>query len=248
MKDIYIFKRVEKKYRVTTEEKRAFLNTVAQYLEPDAHGRSTVSSLYIDTPDYLLIRNSIDAKVYKEKLRLRCYNTPSKDTTVFLEIKKKFKGVVYKRRIPVTLENAYEYLYKGIKPEASQIMNEIDYAMKIYRSPKPTMLISYEREAYFGKNLPTLRITFDSNVRYREENLDLSRGSEGNPIIPHGEYIMEIKTDGAVPIWLARALDECKIYPVPFSKYGVAYRIKTGELASPEITKETGENEYACIV
>ncbi len=239
MKDIYIFKRIEKKYRVNESKKQEIINLCSEYLIPDPHGKSTICSLYLDTPDHLLIRNSIDAKIYKEKLRLRSYGTPDGDDKVFLEIKKKFKGVVYKRRVSMTLAEAEEYLINGIRPEESQIMNEIDYAMEFYNHPKPSMLIAYEREAYFIKGYPNLRITFDSNLRYRESDLFLEHGNKGNTILPNGEYIMEIKTDGAMPIWLSHALDECNILPSSFSKYGTSYR----EAISPK-----GEKEYAPTV
>lgn len=246
--DVYIFRRVEKKYRVTSAKKEALLKEIREQLIPDAHGKSTISSLYIDTPDFLLIRNSIAATAYKEKLRLRSYGVPDGDTKVFLEIKKKFKGVVYKRRISLTLNQAYEYMEKGVKPEDSQIMREIDYAMDFYRKPLPKMLVSYEREAYFVKDLPSLRITFDSAVRYREENLRLEMGNDGTRILPDGEFLLEIKTDGAMPMWLARALDRCEIYPSSYSKYGTAYRIKTGQLKLTENTIPEGEDQYVCTV
>lgn len=185
--------------------------------------------MYIDTPDFLLIRNSIDAKTYKEKLRLRSYGTPNGDDEVFLEIKKKFKGVVYKRRIKLSVENAYKYLSEGIRPESSQIMREIDYAMSFYRDPKPKMLVAYERDAYYVKDMPNLRLTFDSNVRYRTDELDLCRGSDGKRIIGDDEYILEIKTDGAMPLWLSHALSKLSIYPSSFSKYGYSYRSHTEE-------------------
>lgn len=239
--DIYVFKRVEKKYRVDSRKKKELLSIIDRYLVPDEHGKSTVSSLYIDTPDFLLIRNSIDARVYKEKLRLRSYGVPNLDTKVFLEIKKKFKGVVYKRRISLPLSDAYKYLETRARPEESQIMNEIDYAMDFYRSPKPMMLVSYEREAYFVKNMPTVRLTFDSAVRYREKDLFLEKGNEGKQILPDGEFILEIKADGAMPIWLSHALDECGIFPVSYSKYGNSYR-------DSQTTEAKGEEKYVCTV
>lgn len=241
-KDICIFKRTEKKYRVNLGEKNLLIDEISEHLIPDPHGKSTVCSLYLDTPNFLLIRNSIDAKTYKEKLRLRCYGTPEKSDKVFLEIKKKFKGVVYKRRVAMTLEDAYQYLNNNQKPEESQIMSEIDYTMGFYRHPTPKALIAYEREAYFVKGFPNLRITFDSNVRYRTGNLLLEQGSEGKPILPKGEYILEIKTDGAMPIWLSHALDKYGIFPKSFSKYGTAY----SEFSSSTETTE-GEKEYATV-
>lgn len=228
MKDILIFKRVEKKYRLTPGQKSALLSVIGHRLTPDAHGISTICSLYLDTPEHLLIRNSIDARVYKEKLRLRSYGTPAQDDQVFLEIKKKYKGVVYKRRESLTLQTAMTYISGGPPPCDSQIMREIDYAMHLYRQPQPATLIAYEREAYFDRELPSLRITFDTNVRYREDDLHLDHGHQGIRLLPEDAILMEIKTDGAMPFWLARALSDCSILPASFSKYGTAYRVSAG--------------------
>jgi len=228
MKNILIFRRVEKKYRLTPPQKEALLSLIGPHLTPDAHGRSTICSLYLDTPDHLIIRNSIDARVYKEKLRLRSYGTPTPDETVFLEIKKKYKGVVYKRRESLPLETAMGYIAGSPMPRDTQIMREIDYAMHFYRQPQPAMLIAYEREAYFDRELPSLRITFDTGVRYRTEDLHLDHGHHGTQLLPDDAILMEIKTDGAMPMWLARALSDCMILPTSFSKYGTAYRVTAG--------------------
>lgn len=222
--NICIFQRIEKKYRLTLDQKSRLLAEVGEQLIPDQYGRSTICSLYLDTPDFRLIRNSIDATVYKEKLRLRSYGTPKKDGQVFLEIKKKYKGVVYKRRVVMTLREAEVYLRDGTRPVQSQIMNELDYAMRLYGCPQPAMFIAYEREAYYVKDLPNLRLTFDGAVRYRREGLHLEEGSAGKVILPGNQTLLEIKTDGAMPVWLANALDHCKIFPASFSKYGTAYQ------------------------
>ena len=228
MKDIMIFRRVEKKYRLTPAEKDALLGLIAHHLTPDAHGRSTISSLYLDTPDHLIIRNSIIARTYKEKLRLRSYGIPTPDTSVFLEIKKKYEGVVYKRREVMTLHEAMDYISGGAPPMDSQIMREISYAMRFYHQPQPAMLIAYDREAYFDQELPSLRITFDMNVRYRQGDLHLDHGHDGTLLLPPDAIIMEIKTDGAMPVWLARALSDLSIHPTSFSKYGTAYSVCAG--------------------
>lgn len=247
MADIYTFKRIEKKYRITKAEKDALTARCFEYLIPDPHKNSTVCSLYLDTPDHLMIRTSIEAKTYKEKLRLRSYGTPNAKSKVFLEIKKKYKGVVYKRRISTTLEKAMDYIENGARPESSQIMNEIDYAMNFYGNPKPRMLVAYEREAYYIKDMPNLRITFDSNVRYRTEDLFLEEGSFGKPILSDDEYILEIKTDGSMPIWLSHILDELTILPSSFSKYGRSYLDATG-LSPINIESTEGEENYVCAV
>ena len=226
-KDNFIFKRVEKKYILTDAERKALLGKISPMLIPDKYGHSTISSLYLDTPDFRIIRASIEAKAcghaYKEKLRLRAYGAPSADSKTFLEIKKKYKGVVYKRRVALTLAEAMDYINGGAKPPDSQIMREIDYAMCFYEHPKPSVIVSYERDAFFVRDLPALRITFDSGVRYRNTDLDLAIGSYGKKLIDDSFCLMEIKTDGAMPLWLSHALDELKIYPASFSKYGKAY-------------------------
>ncbi len=224
MQDVCIFRRIEKKYRITQEQRRELLERIGAKLAPDAHGVSTVCSLYLDTPDWLLIRNSIEATTYKEKLRLRSYGTPGPDGRVFLELKKKYRGVVYKRRVALTERQAEAYLRSGIKPFDSQIFRELDYAMRLYRSPRPAVALSYEREAFTVPAVPNLRLTFDAHVRYRTDRLSLTAGTAGKEILPADEVILEIKTDGAMPLWLSRALDECAIRPASFSKYGTAYR------------------------
>ena len=223
MQDIMIFRRVEKKYRITPAQKQDLLVLISSYLVPDFHGQNTICSLYLDTPDHLLIRNSLAARTYKEKLRLRSYGTPTLEDHVFLEIKKKYKGVVYKRREVMPLEEAMAYIQTGVKPVESQIMREIDYAMKLYHQPQPSMLIAYEREAYFVPDIPTLRITFDTGVRYRETDCLLEAGPHGTFLLPPDVILMEIKTDGAMPVWLSAALAQCDILPTSFSKYGTAY-------------------------
>lgn len=242
MSDICIFKRIEKKYRITEAQKAALFSLIGDYLQPDEYGKSTILSLYFDTPSYLLIRNSIEAITYKEKLRLRSYGVPKDDTKVFLELKKKYKGVVYKRRISMRYSQAMEYIDGGKKPEDSQIMREIDYAMHYYDNPKPAIFIGYEREAFYAEDIPSLRITFDSNMRYRCDNLYLQYGDEGKKLIGNDELILEIKTDGAMPLWLSSALTRCGILPSSFSKCGTAYQLHMGKTPTKYIK---GELSYA---
>ena len=223
MSDIMIFKRYEKKYLISRYEYDKLMSVIGEHLTPDVHGRNTICSLYLDTPDFLLIRNSIDAISYKEKLRLRSYGVPEFGKPIFFEIKKKYKGVVYKRRVSMTQDHAAEYIESGVIPFDSQIMREIDYLMKFYRNPKPNVCILCEREAFFDKENPSVRLTFDENLRYRYGFPNSDNIAEGTPIVQNDEYILEIKTPGAMPLWLAQALSECKIYPRSFSKYAHAY-------------------------
>ena len=218
-----IFKRIEKKYLLSETQYEALFWRIGPHLEPDAYGRSTVISLYLDTPDYRIIRNSIEAVDYKEKLRLRSYGMASTDSMVFLELKKKFDGVVYKRRVSMTLAQAERYLHLGIKPFDSQILSEIDWAMRLYRRPKPKMMIACEREAWYDEEHPDLRLTFDRSIRCRESELSLRHSSAGIALLPEHAVLLEIKTAGAMPLWLSEALDTVGILPASFSKYGAAY-------------------------
>ena len=223
MKDILIFKRVEKKYRLTPAKKAELLGLILPHLTADAHGRSTICSLYLDTPEHLIIRNSIDAKVYKEKLRLRSYGTPTPEDTVFLEIKKKYKGVVYKRREKLPLHEAMAYISGGPPPRDTQIMREIDYAMHFYRQPQPAMLIAYEREAYYCKEGGDFRVTFDDNILCRREDISLESDIYGTSLLEDGKVLMEIKCSGGIPLWMTSVLSRERIYKTSFSKYGTAY-------------------------
>lgn len=218
------FKRVEMKYLLTIEQKNELLRAMEPYMELDEYGRTTILNIYYDTPDYVLIKRSLEKPVYKEKLRLRSYGIPDENSTVFIELKKKYKGIVYKRRIGTRLNEATGYLNDNlVMSKQNQITGEIDYFKSFYKNLKPTMAISYEREAYFCKEHSDLRITFDDNILWREVDLSLQKGAYGNPILPEGRVLLEIKVATAIPLWLTRVLSEQKIYQTSFSKYGNAF-------------------------
>jgi SPX domain protein involved in polyphosphate accumulation len=214
----YIFRRVEKKYFITKEKADALRRELGDRILADVHGKSTINSLYLDTDSFLLIRNSMSAREYKEKLRLRSYGEMRPDGKVFFEIKKKYKGVVYKRRVDMTCEQALEYIKTGQKPIDSQIMREIDYAMKVYGKIHPSLMISCEREAYYFAENPSLRLTFDYDIRY-----SVYPSQEQKRVIDSDGAVMELKCDGAIPPWLSLILNSHKIYPSSFSKYGRSY-------------------------
>lgn len=232
VKDGMVFERHEKKYRLTEEQYFLLTERIAKYMRGDQYGLHTICSLYFDTDDFLLIRRSIEKPVYKEKLRLRSYGIPSPDSTVFLELKKKLDGVTYKRRISLTFAETERYLKDGQLPEKTgQIFEEIDWVIKRYKAC-PKVLLFYERIALYGMEDENLRITFDSNIRFRTEKLDFAHGDSGTPLLKDGERIMEIKIAGAFPVWLSRLLAELNIYPTSFSKYSTAYCMLKGGLIS----------------
>ena len=249
MADRSIFKRYEIKYKITEFQYEALMNVIKPHMREDEHGRSTIMSLYCDTPDNLLIRRSIEHPEYKEKVRLRSYGTAADDDKVFVELKKKYDGVVYKRRLKIHACDA-PYLFggdsamaerimagDGNKYRKSQIAAEIAYAIERYPGLAPAMMICYEREAWYCNYDSDLRITFDRNVRWRTDDLDLRSGTGGHRILPEGVVLMEIKTSKAMPIWLTDALSAGKIYKASFSKYGKSYEALVSETGAPERIK-----------
>ena len=219
------FKRYEIKYLLDEKTYLELRKRLEGKMVVDQYGEKTVCNIYFDTPDSRLIRTSLEKPIYKEKLRLRSYGTPERNSTVFVELKKKYKGVVYKRREDMVLSEAEAYLYQGWKPGfSSQVLREIDWFLKYYGQITPAMYISYERIAMNEVKDSGLRVTFDTNILWRKEELNLKEGSWGNPILEPGQRLMEIKIAGAMPLWLGEILDKLYIYPVSFSKYGRAYQ------------------------
>lgn len=224
MADQMIFKRFEIKYMIDEAVFEKLMEVMDGYMIADEHGRSTVCSLYYDTPKHLLIRRSLEHPVYKEKLRLRSYGLAKPSDTVFVELKKKFCSVVYKRRIAMTHDKAISYLAGNGQIADSQIANEINYALKIYENLAPAVLLSYEREAFYARNNHEFRVTFDRNILWRDYDLSLDKGIFGTPILEDQKVLMEVKTDGAIPGWMVDFLTANKLYKTSFSKYGTAYR------------------------
>ena len=221
---ILTFKRYEKKYLLSAKKAELLWEQLRGHLVPDRFHRSTVCSIYYDSDDFSLIRHSLERPVYKEKLRLRSYNVPAPDGEVFVELKKKFKGVVYKRRVRMGAAEAEAYLAGQSRPaEDGQILREIDFFLQTHEV-SPKAYIACEREAWVDREEPELRITFDRNLRWRDTDLHLSAGSEGEPLLPNGEVLMEIKIPEAAPLWLAHLLSDLEIFPTSFSKYGTCYR------------------------
>lgn len=220
-----IFQRTEIKYVITDAQRTALLRRVGEHLRPDEFGRSTVQSAYFDTPDWRVIRASVERPFYKEKLRLRSYGTPGSESTVYLELKKKCGGTVYKRRQSMTLAQAKAYLSTGALPKDTQIMREIDYSFRASGELRPAIVICSEREALYSADDKDVRLTFDDSLRFRTDGTELEKGSAGSPLLPPGLCVMEIKVLCAMPLWLSGALAELAIYPTSFSKYGTAYQI-----------------------
>lgn len=219
------FKRYELKYLLSQREKEQVLECMAEYMKPDAYGRSTIRNIYLDTDTFRLIRRSLEKPAYKEKLRLRSYRPVGPEDPVFVELKKKYQSVVYKRRLTFPEAFVMEY-FRSEKalPAHSQIASEIGYFCEYYGGLHPAVFLSYDREAYYALDGSDFRVTFDENILHREQEISLGSRIYGSPLLGEEQTLMEIKTSGGIPLWMSRALAQNRIFKTSFSKYGSAYR------------------------
>lgn len=224
MKNQMIFQRYEYKYLLDGRQLQAVLAAMAPHMVSDEYSRSSIRNLYLDTPDFRLIRRSLEKPVYREKLRVRSYGRAGADDPVFAELKKKYLAVVYKRRISMPQGQALECLAGTALWPGSQIGAELAYAADFYKPLRPAVFLSYERDAFHGSEDPDFRVTFDTEIRYRREELTLDSEPWGTPILPCGRVLMELKAAGGLPVWMARVLSEQNLFKTSFSKYGAAYQ------------------------
>lgn len=222
-----VFRRTEIKYLLNEQQYKALMPYLETMAAVDEYGLSRINNIYFDTPDYRIAKTSMEKPLYKEKLRLRTYGITSDDTNSFIEIKKKYAGVVYKRRVSGRYHDTYDYLtgYKNIKGsfDQSQISKEISEFLNLYGNLGPAMCICYDRIAMAGKEDEEFRVTFDSNITWSILRMDLRSAGSGRKLLDDGQQLMEIKVSNAMPMGLARKLSELAIFPVSFSKYGSGY-------------------------
>ena len=220
-----VFERYELKFLLTEEQKKKVLQAMEPYMALDQYGRTVIRNIYLDTDHYRLARHSMEKPAYKEKLRIRSYDRAEPGSTVFVELKKKYKKVVYKRRISLPEEEAMEWVL-GERPchTDTQISEEVDYFLKYYEFLRPVAFLSNEREAFYSKDQSDFRVTFDDTILCRQEDLSLESEVYGTPLLPKGQILMEIKCSGGIPMWMTRVLSEEHIYKTSFSKYGTAYQ------------------------
>lgn len=219
-----IFQRREIKFLVDARQRAILEQAFRGRMAPDPHGESTICNIYYDTPDYRLVRASMEKPVYKEKLRMRSYGRVSSEGTVFLELKKKYKGVVYKRRIELPERQAAAYMRGQIPmPDGGQIGREIDWFCGFYEGIRPAVYLCYDRSPWYSVEDPNLRATFDKRIRFREEDMSLTAAPGGQHLLLPHQSLFEIKTADAIPLWLVDALEAGEVRQASFSKYGEAY-------------------------
>lgn len=222
------FQRYELKYLLSPAQKRAVLQAMDGHMELDQYGRVTIRNIYYDTENFRLIRRSLERPCYKEKLRVRSYRQVSPEEPVFVELKKKYKSIVYKRRLSLPEGLVSQSLSQDTPlPVSSQIGHEIAYFRSYYHPLIPTVFLSYQREAFYAVDGGDFRVTFDDHILYRQDHLSLCSEVYGIPILSPGQTLMEIKTSGGIPLWMVHTLTQHNIFKTSFSKYGTAYQHMT---------------------
>lgn len=219
---IAVMQRYELKYLLNAGQTAHLKQKLEGHMALDAYGRTSIASLYYDTPDRRLIRTSMERSPFKEKMRLRSYGLSTASSPVFLELKRKACGIVYKRRVQSTIPHV-QHFFDGGGYADGQIHREIAYFRDHYQNLAPACLIIYDREAYYDPD-GDVRLTIDHNPRYRLQQLDLTTSMDGISLLPEGYAILEIKVQQSIPLWLTTILDEEQIRKTSFSKYGEAYR------------------------
>lgn len=219
------FKRYELKYLFNKKEKEEILLAMKPHMKLDDYGRTVIRNIYFDTENFRLIRRSLEKPVYKEKLRIRSYKPVQITDPVFVEIKKKYKSVVYKRRLLLPEKTVMESFRTGEPlPVCSQIGDEIQYFREYYKNLQPSVFLSYEREAFYSLDGSDFRVTFDENILYRRNDISLGSEIYGHPLLGKQQTLMEIKTSGGIPLWMSETLTKHHLYKTSFSKYGSAYQ------------------------
>lgn len=239
------FKRYEMKYMLTVAQYERLQEVMADTMIMDDFGKHTINNIYFDTPDFLLIRRSLEKPTYKEKLRVRWYGARTEETPIFIELKKKYKGIVYKRRIKRSWEETKGY-FKTKKPlpnkkSQKQIAQELDYFMEFYDNLGPALFLGYDREAYFGVENEDFRMTFDQNIRCTQSDLYHQKLNNGTRILSREFVLLEVKTGEGLPFWLLDFFGREGVYKTSFSKYGTAYN----NILLPEMLKGSGVSHIA---
>ncbi len=214
------FQRIEKKYLLDQKQYQELKEKLMDHVVPDKYFETSIRSLYYDTDKFELIRRSIEKPEYKEKLRVRSYGKADQDDEVFVELKKKLDGMVYKRRTKARYADLMNNIEKADFKDR-QVGNEIRYALNYYGKLRPAVYIGCKRHSYSGKDDESLRVTFDSDISYRMKDLSLNESDKDKKVTD--KIVMELKVKDAMPLWLTSLLDEVKAYPRGFSKVGTAF-------------------------
>lgn len=223
------FNRFELKYLLTAAAAETLKAELCTRVDPDHYSGEagySVLSLYYDSPEFDFYWDKIEGLKFRRKLRLRAY--PQANGTlpsqVMVEIKQRINKTVQKRRIRLPLQAALQLCTAQAQLSArdafeANVISEVQYLVSA-KQLRPSCLIRYHRQAWQGREWhPGLRITFDTELKARVQDLQLSAHAADSYFLPPDQCILEVKVDERVPDWLASLLSkhECQLKRV--SKY-----------------------------
>lgn len=222
------FTRYELKYLIDWDTYQQIAQELLPYMAYDAKGKDeghySIVTLYFESPDYKIYYETVNKLRFRQKLRLRVYNDVTVEDQAFFEIKQKYRRVVNKRRTMIRLKDAYQFIEHADTPLADlnvsnmQIMREIA-SFKAHYELAPKLVVSYDRQAFQGLYQDDLRVTFDYNLRCRNDDLWIENGGHGQHFVDEDKVIMEVKMSQSVPLWLSRLLSEYQVAKNSVSKY-----------------------------
>lgn len=237
---IEVFNRVEKKFVITQKQFKNLKESFDKEMKSDEYIKDknsyAIQNLYYDTIDDYLIKYSLSKPMFKEKLRIRAYGKVTLESFVFIELKKKINGVVNKRRSKIKLCEAYLFIHSKELPKIVEyhnvkVLKEIQQFIMRYEVI-PKTYISYDRLAYKAGDF---RVTVDSNIHTRNDNLRLEYKKSGIELLEEGYLLLEAKSSLGLPIWFVKELSKEKIYKTSFSKYGKDYLRRNRNLSEKGI-------------
>lgn len=221
------FNRYEIKYAIPVRSLAVLKPDLERFLAKDSYGGSrgfySIASLYFDTPDLDCYRNKIDGLLFRRKLRIRIY--PDRpDGPAFVEIKQRVNRTVQKRRLAMTLEDAYRMCsgsmrFKLSDADDQEVADEVHYLVTSLQL-RPKNVIAYSRQAYVGHALdPGMRLTFDTLIRTRAAGFDLEVPHKMQLAYSPQLAVMEVKANERVPHWMTSLLARHQCTLTRVSKY-----------------------------
>ena len=197
-------------------------------MEPDAYGTTgeyVVTSLYYGSADLRCYWEKIDGIKFRRKLRIRRYERQAEmrsDEPVFVEIKQRLDKTIQKRRAKLVYPDALG-LCAGEEishdPADSALVGEVRVFVGTFRL-EPKSIVSYFRSALVGgSHDPGLRVTFDTDIRYRDGDLALDSKHPGRHMVHPEMCVLEIKANERLPLWVVDLIGHHNIQLIRVSKY-----------------------------
>ena len=231
--DRTLWSRYEIKYRISESKAVAIAQFIKPYVRLDkycyglANNAYPIVSLYLDSQDLHLCRESLTGKKNRFKLRVRSY-TDKLDYPRFFEIKRRVNTIIIKSRTEVMPDDAARLLSNPSIFKNNKSNDAILRQFAFYRASikgRPVIRTRYMRQAFEGTVDDRVRITFDRNLAYNvTTTANVGLDGQGCQSIMPNQVILEIKFTGRYPAWLNQLVKHFDLQQRSLSKY--AFSIK----------------------